>query len=68
MWAGLKSRLLRRLGRDAAEYTESTVGKIVITCDGCGKPVDSVMRSTKKPDKWLCNPCIIKELAEYWDP
>jgi uncharacterized C2H2 Zn-finger protein len=61
MWTGLKSRLLRRLGRDAAEYTGSAIGKIVLACDRCGELVDAIQRSEKKPHEWLCGRCIAKE-------
>jgi hypothetical protein len=62
VWRGLRSRLLRRLDRDAIEYTGSTlVGHVILACDQCGALVDYLEQSAKEPFGWLCGPCKARE-------
>jgi hypothetical protein len=59
--ASLLSRLQRRFGRDAIEYTGSEIGRAVLACPRCGALVDALQEAEKKPYTMICSRCAIKE-------
>jgi hypothetical protein len=54
MWARLQSRLRRQLGSEARRYTQATIGREMVLCEGCG-----VITIVAEPDakRKLCNGC-----------
>jgi hypothetical protein len=64
VWAALRSRLLRRFGRDALEYTDSTVGRAALICSQCGVVADECFYDK---DVQLCMLCTFNRLKETAD-